>query len=730
MKFSFSFILFFSIIIQIFTFHIDTFGQTTYYISSSQGNDSNNGTSSSSAWQTLTKLQSVLPSAVPGDRFLFKSDDIWTERAGVKTTYSGTVGLDLKDVHGISNNYITIGSYGNGANPTFNFTSTGAEIQLEGCRYTNIQNLNLTTTSSPGNRPLWGIHCVGSINGGAHHIVISNCTINNLWEGARFQDAVHNIIIENCNITNNFGISPESANYTMGIFMFADSMTVRNCYFNNNGRSVANDPGGHDHDLYCQWSNYLIIENNKFHHSGWSSMAITGNHIVIRGNDVSGCYWDLMNTGGYEDRGCTDVLIENNYFHDGRRGIFLAQVSGTQLNTNDKYIIKNNTFENMYLSTAITVEGTILKNSIIANNTIVNCYEACITFGKASFSNDVVKNNIFYNDKYNTCSLLLINSSTCLSGIDLDYNLYYKNTGIDVKIENIPKTLAQFKSVYTSEAQHSFFGDPLFVDPVNNDFGLKTGSPAIQSGVNLGLKDISGNLISGNPDIGAIQSGTNINQASGLKIFLQGSYQNGVMTTNLDEQKIIPLFQPYAEAPWNYSGEETVSIVPQNIVDWVLVELRKTPNVSSRVIRQAAFINSNGKILNLAGSSNLSFSNVADGDYYIVIIQRNHLAVMSAAPVSLTNGSISYDFTTDEDKAYGSNPMADLGNGVFGMYGGDSDSNGIIDDSDVNDVGNNLFSIKYLLPDVDLNSKVSVIDYKLPKKNLGKKTYVTGIFIL
>ena len=75
-------------------------------------------------------------------------------------------------------------------------------------------------------------------------------------------------------------------------------------------------------------------------------------------------------------------------------------------------------------------------------------------------------------------------------------------------------------------------------------------------------------------------------------------------------------------------------------------------------------------------------------------------------------------------------PSFNLGDGVYGMYGGDSDSNGIIDDADVNDVGNNLFKFNYLLPDLDLNNRVNVIDYKLPKKNLGKKTYVTGIFAL
>ena len=633
--------------------------------------------------------------------------------------------MDLSSIRGNENNYISICDYGSGNLPTFNFSGTGASVQLEGAKYVLIKNIKFTSSGSAGNIPFTGIYADGSVHGGFQHVIIDSVTIDGLQEGILLNSHSGSdyITIQNCEIKNSVGEGVSN-----GIFSSISHTYIYNNLVHNNGTNPT------ESQIYLNGVvDGEIIGNTLY--GGLEGLHLSNDqNILISQNEIYNCDFSSMEIYDrndlYVDVPSDNVRVSRNKLHDTHRGIAFQKDSSGDGNGTSNVFVENNIIYDMDV-VGIRVEDIgSFTNSAFYNNTIVNCLEG-IKFGnRINISNIKVKNNILYNTTQSGGILFTAASISYLSNIEIDYNLYYKNTGIDVKIENIPKTLAQFKSVYTSEAQHSFFGDPLFVDPVNNDFGLKTGSPAIQSGVNLGLKDISGNLISGNPDIGAIQSGTNINQASGLKIFLQGSYQNGVMTTNLDEQKIIPLFQPYAEAPWNYSGEETVSIVPQNIVDWVLIELRKSADVSSRVARQAAFIRADGKIVDLSGNNIISFSNVADGNYYVVIIQRNHLGVMSSNPVPLTNGNLSYDFTTGEDKAYGYNAMANLGDGVFGMYGGDSDSNGIINDADINDVGNSLFLNNYLLPDLDLNSKVNVIDYKFPKKNLGKKTYVTGVFVL
>jgi hypothetical protein len=46
------------------------------------------------------------------------------------------------------------------------------------------------------------------------------------------------------------------------------------------------------------------------------------------------------------------------------------------------------------------------------------------------------------------------------------------------------------------------------------------------------------------------------------------------MRTALKDQNILPLTQPYSGAPYLYNGTEALTTVPEDVVDWVLIELR------------------------------------------------------------------------------------------------------------------------------------------------------------
>ena len=122
-----------------------------------------------------------------------------------------------------------------------------------------------------------------------------------------------------------------------------------------------------------------------------------------------------------------------------------------------------------------------------------------------------------------------------------------------------------------------------------------------------------------------------------IKAFLEGAYSSNTMTTELNNQGYIPLTQPYNKAPWNYNGNENVTSIPNNIVDWVLVELRTETDESTKVAVRAAFIKSNGWIVDTDGNSPLNFYGIDEGNYYIVIHHRNHLSIMSSTEEYIGN---------------------------------------------------------------------------------------------
>jgi hypothetical protein len=170
-----------------------------------------------------------------------------------------------------------------------------------------------------------------------------------------------------------------------------------------------------------------------------------------------------------------------------------------------------------------------------------------------------------------------------------------------------------------------------------------------------------------------------------LKTFLQGPFFSTGMNTILNSSGYLPLNQPYNLPPWNYNGSESVASSyfksHPDIVDWVLIELRTGTSASTIVNRKVGFLNNNGAVINVDGSSSLYISRVK-GNYYIVIYHRNHVPIMTSNYTLLDYVSVQYDFTSAQSKAYGINAMANLGIGYYGMFAGDANGNGQIQNND------------------------------------------------
>jgi len=204
------------------------------------------------------------------------------------------------------------------------------------------------------------------------------------------------------------------------------------------------------------------------------------------------------------------------------------------------------------------------------------------------------------------------------------------------------------------------------------------------------------------------------------RIFLEGPYDStsGQMNTLLNDS--IPTTSPYAQDPRSVSG------IPDNIVDWVLVELRATDS-SSAIISKSVFIDRDGYIVSDDGSTKNVLLGVVPGSYYVVIKHRNHLAVMSANAVITIKDTLTYDFTLGSDQFYGGSDGAkEIKNGIWGMITGDGGGNGQIQNSDSEETWKQENGISgYRNGDYNMNGQVQNDDNeKYWKNNNGRGSRV------
>ena len=219
-----------------------------------------------------------------------------------------------------------------------------------------------------------------------------------------------------------------------------------------------------------------------------------------------------------------------------------------------------------------------------------------------------------------------------------------------------------------------------------------------------------------------------------LTAHLRGPWSGSQMNTTLRSNNILPLAQPYNLTPYNYSGTESVASIPANVTDWVLVEIRKPSSglpadaTSATVVgRRAAFILNTGSIVDLDGVTPLGMDISKQGNSYIVVRHRNHLAVMSNAIASNETGIFTNDFSALENvyarPGAASAPMVLLPSSTkFGMWPGDPNRSGTINGVDLSLIKNNIASgvtTGYNLTDINFSNSLNGLDLSLTKNSIS-----------
>lgn len=202
-----------------------------------------------------------------------------------------------------------------------------------------------------------------------------------------------------------------------------------------------------------------------------------------------------------------------------------------------------------------------------------------------------------------------------------------------------------------------------------------------------------------------------------VKCYLQGPYVANLnrMKSAYKLRNMLPNSQPYVESLWNHTLNEYAAIIPDSVVDWILVELRSDLSPSSKVASRAVFIKENGNIIEVNGGSQILFEGISPGFYHVAILHRNHLRIVSSNKLPIDyRGTVLIDFTKSNEAAAESQNLIDLNNGIYGIRSGDVNGDRIINIDDIQNVwksengeSNNYFNMK---SDVNLDGTVNAKD--------------------
>jgi streptogramin lyase len=194
-------------------------------------------------------------------------------------------------------------------------------------------------------------------------------------------------------------------------------------------------------------------------------------------------------------------------------------------------------------------------------------------------------------------------------------------------------------------------------------------------------------------------------------LYLEGAYTGGgLMSTALNPE--LPLAQPFSPEPWMYTGNESVSSMPGNVVDWLLVEIRTDTAAATTVARQAVLLLEDGGVVDTSGTERPRFIHPGRDSVFVVIRHRNHLDIMSIDKVDLTVAPVAVNFTTAES-AFGTDPLKHIPGAGYALYACDIRADDVVNSLDMADFEGQTSdgAEGYQPADVNADGMVQAIDF-------------------
>ncbi len=336
-------------------------------------------------------------------------------------------------------------------------------------------------------------------------------------------DADPGVTINQRNATTPDGINLESASYVTingfsvtgmpraGVRSVGDSdalakfVTIRNVTATNNG----------EWGIFTGFVNDLLIESNTTSGSVDQHgiyVSNSGDRPVIRNNISFNNHDNGIHMNGDASQGgdgiITGAVVTGNIIYNNGTG----GGSGINMDGVQNSLVANNLLYNNHASGISLYQidgGGGSSGDVVVNNTIIEASDARWALNiQANSANTTVRNNILLNNNPSHGAIDITSDS--LTTLSSDYNVvtsrFTPNDG------NSFQTLAQWQST-TGEDVHSLVATAaqLFANVSGNDYRLKSGSPAVNSGTSsfappgdlIGLPRPAG----GDYDIGAYELG-------------------------------------------------------------------------------------------------------------------------------------------------------------------------------------------------------------------------------
>ncbi len=216
------------------------------------------------------------------------------------------------------------------------------------------------------------------------------------------------------------------------------------------------------------------------------------------------------------------------------------------------------------------------------------------------------------------------------------------------------------------------------------------------------------------------------------KLILEGPFNSslGIMGDDLKENNQLPTTEPYTAL--GFTVDNTGFTVPasvfsgaganNDVVDWILVQLRDKTDPTQLIYSAAAFLEQDGEVVTYDANqrTNILDFPVAHDSYYLAVFHRNHLPVMTATPIVFDGATTVLDFSDGLTPTYGIQAQKALTGGIMGLFAGDATGNQIIDASDRSLIWNFRNQQGYLMTDITLDGIVNAADRSMDWNNRNK----------